>query len=123
LLPAAWWIGRKRNWPWLIAVAALLVPAAAHDQWWGGFSPAGRFLLPLIPICCLAARPLVERRVLRYCALALLVPQLIMTAYAWQHPRLLWRQGDGENRILAILLPPLGRAYRAIPSLRTTPDT
>lgn len=122
LLPAAWWLRRSELSPWLLPVAALIVPSAAHDQWWGGFSPAGRFLLPLVPVFCLFALPLVQRRVLGYAALALLVPQAIMTAYAWQHARLLWPQGDGENRVLAILLPPLGRAYRFIPSLRTAPE-
>ena len=121
LLPAAFWMRRSQAWPWLAPIVALVVPGAAH-QWWAGFSPAARFLVPLVPIFCLFAVDLVQRPVLRAAAIAVLVPQLIMTAYAWQHARLLWPQGDGENRVLAILLPPLGRAYRAIPSFRTAPD-
>jgi len=121
LLPAAWWMRRSWLWPWLIPIAALVIPSAAHDQWWGGFSPAGRFLVPLVPVFCLAAVPLAEHRLLRAAAVALLVPQLLMAAYAWQHPRMLWPQGDGENRVLAVLMPPLSAAYRAIPSFRTAP--
>jgi hypothetical protein len=121
LLPAAFWIRRRELWPWLLPVAALIVPGAAH-QWFAGFSPAARFLVPLAPIACLIGVELVRRPVLRAAAIALLVPQVIVTAYAWQHARLLWPQGDGENRVLAILLPPLGRVYRAIPSFRTAPD-
>jgi hypothetical protein len=121
LLPAALWVRRQESWPWIVAALALIVPGAGH-QWWAGFSPAGRFLVPLVPIGCLIALPIARSAVLRAAALVLLVPQAIMTAYAWQHPRLLWPQGDGENRVLAILLPPLGRAYRAIPSFRTAAD-
>jgi hypothetical protein len=121
LLPAAFWLRRRALWPWLLPIVALIVPGAAH-QWWAGFSPAARFLVPLAPICCLFAIELAERSSLRLAAFVLLLPQWIMTAYAWQHARLLWPQGDGENRVLAILLPPLGGAYRAIPSFRTAPD-
>jgi len=121
LLPAAFWIDRDRLWPWLFPIVALIVPGAAH-QWWAGFSPAGRFLVPLAPIACVVACGLVRTRVLKMAAGCLLVPQVITTAYAWQHARLLWPQGDGENRVLAILLPPLGRLYRAIPSFRTAAD-
>ena len=121
LLPAGFWLRRGDLWPWLLPIVALIVPGAAH-QWWAGFSPAARFLVPLAPIFCLFGIELAKRPRLRLAAFALLVPQWIMTAYAWQHARLLWPQGDGENRVLAILLPPLGRAYRAIPSFRTAPD-
>ncbi len=121
LLPAAFWLGRRRWWPWLVPILALAIPNAAHDQWWGGFSPAARFLVPLVPVFCLFAMEIPRRRPLLLVAIALLVPQLIMTAYAWQHPRMLWPQGDGENRILAVLLPPLSPIYRALPSFRTAP--
>jgi hypothetical protein len=121
LLPAAFWMCRDRLWPWLVPVVALIVPGAAH-QWWAGFSPAGRFLVPLAPIACVVGCELVRSRGLRTAAGLLLIPQAILTAYAWQHARLFWPQGDGENRVLAILLPPLGRAYRAIPSFRTAAD-
>lgn len=118
LLPAALWLRRQELWMWIVAAVALIVPGAAH-QWWAGFSPAGRFLVPLVPIACLIGYPIARIAILRVTALILLVPQGITTAYAWQHPRLLWPQGDGENRVLAILLPPLSRVYRAIPSFRT----
>lgn len=121
LLPAAFWIDRHRLWPWILPIVALIAPGAAH-QWWAGFSPAGRFLVPLAPIACVIACGVLQSRALRMTAGALLIPQAILTAYAWQHARLLWPQGDGENRVLAILLPPLGRLYRAIPSFRTAAD-
>ena len=121
LLPAGFWLRRRELWPWLLPIVALVVPGAAH-QWWAGFSPAARFLVPLAPIFCLFGLELATRSRLRIAALAFLLPQWILTAYGWQHARLLWPQGDGENRVLAILLPPLSGAYRAIPSFRTAPD-
>jgi hypothetical protein len=123
ILPAAFWIRRGDLWPWVIVILALVIPCAAHDQWWAGFSPAGRFLVPLVPIFCLCGVELARRRALQVAAGVLLLPQLLLTAYAWNHPRLLWPQGDGENRVLAALLPPLSAAYRAIPSLRTEPES
>jgi hypothetical protein len=44
--PAAWAVRFSRD-RWLIPVTALFAASAAHDQWWGGFAPAGRFLVPL----------------------------------------------------------------------------
>ena len=106
LVPAAWALSGKRDAAWLLPVIALLVPGAAHDQWWGGFAPAVRFLVPLAPIVCLVCAPgLVRSTRLRAIAIALLVPQLIIAAYGWQHPRLLWPEGHGVNRVLAVLAP------------------
>jgi hypothetical protein len=122
VLPAAWWFRRFELGPWILPAAALLVPSAAHDQWWGGFSPAGRFIVPLVPVFCLGAVSLLRERAARYAALVLLVPQLVIAAYGWQHPRMLWPRGDGENRVLAALLGPLGRPDHWIPSFRMEPD-
>src|SRR5688500_20144122 len=35
---------------WSSDVCSSDLPSAAHEQWWAGFSPAGRFLAPLVPI-------------------------------------------------------------------------
>ncbi|HTL43974.1 MAG TPA: hypothetical protein VL262_06510 [Vicinamibacterales bacterium] len=117
VLPAVWWVRGKEGLPWLAPVIALIVPGAAHDQWWGGFSPAARFLVPLAPVVCVVSVPaLVRRRWVRATAVGLLVPQLLIAAYGWQRPRLLWPVGDGHNRILERLAPWLN-AWT--PSLRT----
>ena len=106
LLPAAWALSGKPNAVWLTAVVALVMPGAAHDQWWGGFSPAARFLVPLAPIVCAVCTPaLVQSVRLRAVAIALLIPQLVVAGYGWQRPRLLWPEGNGVNRVLAVLAP------------------
>jgi len=121
LLPAAWWLRRSCVGLWLLPVAALMIPCAAH-QWWAGFSPAGRFIVPLIPIFCLVGAVLLKSKTTRYAAIALLIPQLAITAYAWQHPRMLWPQGDGTNRVLSRLLGAIGQTDQWLPSFRTAPD-
>jgi len=108
LLPAAWWLGERSLRIWAVPIAALVLPGAAHDLWWGGFSPAGRFLVPAAPIVCLiSATPLVRNVRLRAVAISLLLPQFAIAGYGWQRPRLLWPRGDADNRILAALAPPL----------------
>src|SRR5439155_24895705 len=54
LLPACWAIA----WPaarWAaLPVVALVIPMSAFVEWWGGFSPAGRYLVPIMPFCAIA---------------------------------------------------------------------
>jgi hypothetical protein len=114
--PAAFALDRERRL-WLLPIAALIIPAAAHDQWWAGFSPACRFLVPLMPIICLAVLDLLRYRSGRFAVLATLVPQIVIAAYGWQHPHDLWPRGDAHNRVLAALVD--GFADRWLPSFRT----
>jgi hypothetical protein len=118
LLPAAWALAGGRHVVWLLPVSALYLLSAAHLQWWGGFSPAARFLLPLIPIfACVLAAALEHQRFASAC-LILLVPQVFVSADGWQHTRSLWPQGDGHNRILGDLLNVIGIRETWVPSLR-----
>lgn len=122
LLPAAWWFTRRFTWPLLLPVLTIVMPSAAHEQWWGGFSPAGRFLMPLVP-CFAAVYAIAAGRLgLRPVLLPFVVVQLFVSAYSWQHPRLFWPQGDGHNRVLEAL-PVLGAPLsQVLPSLRTGDD-
>ena len=118
VLPAAWWIARPVSRALLVPSVLLVLPAAAHDQWWGGFSPAGRFLVPLIPFFALVIARSLRHRVFAVTWCALLVPQFLVSAYGWQHTRQLWPEGTGENPIL-LALPWIGpRISGLLPSLR-----
>jgi hypothetical protein len=119
ILPAAWMVAWQRQKIWLAPAVALFLMSAAHDQWWGGFSPAGRFLVPLAPIFALVGASAVQHRAFRRAGLALLVPQALIAAYGWQHPRALWPQGDGINRVLTALAGTVGSSEAILPSLRT----
>ncbi len=120
LLPAAWALGWRRTGDLLVPVVLLFLMSAAHDQWWGGFSPAARFLVPLAPVFALVAAVALEQRVFRRVSLALVVPQLLIAAYGWQHTRALWPQGDGHNRVVGGLLGLIGAGDGFLPSLRTS---
>jgi hypothetical protein len=121
LAPAAFTLDRTRL-IWLLPITALIVPAAAHDQWWAGFSPACRFLVPLVPILCLLGADLLRHRTARVAIMVALVPQILFAAYGWQHPHDLWPRGDGHNRVLAAFVG--GLADRWLPSFRVpTPST
>jgi hypothetical protein len=121
LVPLGWWLRRKELSLWLLPVVGLIVPAAAH-QWWAGFSPAARFIVPLVPICCLAGAGILHAPAARRIATVLLIPQVFIAAYGWQHPRLLWPRGDGVNRVLSAVSDGLGGAGGWLPSFRTDAD-
>jgi len=122
LVPVAWWLTRQTTWTLLLPVILLVGPSAAHDQWWGGFSPAARFLMPLTPCFVLVYAAAAHRAGLRATLVPLAALQAFVSGYGWQHPRALWPQGDGHNRVLEAL-PFLGpRLSQALPSLRTAAD-
>ncbi|MEO8257652.1 MAG: hypothetical protein ABI868_09945 [Acidobacteriota bacterium] len=121
LLPAAWAVAGRRYAVWLLPAAYLFCISAGHDQWWGGFSPAARFLMPLVPIAAMIGAVALRQPLFRQASLLLLVPQFFISADGWQHTRSLWPQGDGHNRVLSELLGWLGANERWLPSLRTSP--
>ena len=121
LLPAAWVVAGRRYTVWLLPAAYLFGISAGHDQWWGGFSPAGRFLMPLVPIFAVVGAAALRHQLFRYGSLLLIIPQIFISADGWQHTRSLWPQGDGHSRVLSDLLGVLGANEGWIPSLRTAP--
>ncbi len=121
LLPAAWAVAGRRYAIWLLPTAYLFCISAGHDQWWGGFSPAARFLMPLVPIFAVVGAVALRHQLFRVGSLMLLIPQIFISADGWQHTRSLWPQGDGHNRVLSDLLTGLGANESWIPSLRTAP--
>jgi hypothetical protein len=122
LLPLGWWLAWRCRLRWLLPVAAVFLPSAAHDQWWGGFSPAGRFLLPVVPVFALMVGGVVQHHGYRRAFVLLAVPQLLISAYVWQHPRSLWPLGDGTNRALSALLSWVQLPDRILPSIRAEHD-
>jgi len=117
----AWWHTRARTWPLLVPALLLYLPSAANEMWWGGFAPAARFLVPLVPLLAVPLASGLANRAFARAVLALCVPQLIISAIGWQRPRFLWPRGDGHNRVLETL-PGIGRALNdALPGFRVGP--
>ena len=109
LLPAAWMLAGRRAALFLLPVVALAAPMAGFVVWWGGFSPAARYLVPVLPFCAAAVAWSLERPLFRRVVLLGAVVQVPITAYAWQHPRSLWPVGTSNPLLDA--LGPIGRAY------------
>jgi hypothetical protein len=83
----------------LTIIAAYLVPVLLPQSnvhgWMGGWSPAARFLVPVVPVAAVAAYPWVARR--RALVMPLVLLQIAMDAFVWQFPKTLWNDGDGVS--------------------------
>ena len=71
LVPACWALGWRRYWPVLIPVVLLYLPMAAYINWHGGFSPAGRYIVPIMPLLVLPVAAALRHRVIRWVACSL----------------------------------------------------
>ena len=72
----------------------VLLPYTNIHGWSGQWCPAGRFLMPIIPF--LAIPVFVALRAWPRATAILVVLQIGLSAYWWQHPKLLWNDGDGR---------------------------
>jgi hypothetical protein len=90
---------RDVAWPRAIVVlfyvSLIVCPLTNVHGWTGGWNPPARFLTPIVPLLgvCVYAGLRVTPGVL---ILPLLVLQIALDAYAWQHPKILWNDGDGR---------------------------
>jgi hypothetical protein len=96
ILAASWAVARPRVRWLLVPVASLVLPMAGYVVWWAGFSPAARYLVPIVPFCAVALADSLRARVMRGVIGALAVIQVPIAVYAWGHPRTLWPAGEGN---------------------------
>jgi hypothetical protein len=75
-------------------VAPILWPVTNVHGWTGGWNPAGRFLVPIVPLLALTL-PAAFNATPRVLLVALVALQLAIDGYIWQHPKNLWNDGDG----------------------------
>jgi len=119
LVPACWGLAWRRSRGLLIPVVLLFLPMASFAVWGAGFSPAARYLVPLVPIFASPAASAFANRAIRIAAVPLLLFQGAIVAIVWNYPRALWPKEQGTNEALE-RLPVLGAAYeRILPSLLT----
>ena len=92
---------RDRVFATQIAVisAAYLIPVITPlfnpHGWRGGWSPAGRFLVPLVPLFGVLVFSAVARaRGAPVWVMAIVVVQIAIDAIVWQQPKLLWNDGE-----------------------------
>ena len=96
-----------------VYLALIICPLTNVHGWTGGWSPAARFLTPIAPLLGLFVFAGL-RTAPRLIAAAIVTLQIAISAYAWQHPKILWNDGDGR----AALCEPLGdRVCGYLPTL------
>jgi hypothetical protein len=76
-------------------IGTIVCPITNVHGWTGGWNPAGRFLTPTLPLAGLLVvsglRPLP-----RVAVIAAIALQIVINAYVWQRPKILWNDGDGR---------------------------
>jgi hypothetical protein len=119
LLPACWALSWKEYRAWVVPVATLFLPMATFSVWSAGFSPAARYLVPLVPLAVGPVTRALRFRVVQVAAIALAAFQALIVAVVWQNPRTLWPKEEGTNEALASI-PWIGRTYEhLLPSILT----
>jgi hypothetical protein len=90
----------RRALVWQLCVVAglyvltVILPITNVHGWTGGWSPAARFLVPVVPLLAIGVAAAI-RATPRVLLVPLIVLQIAIDAYAWQHPKNLWNDGDG----------------------------
>jgi hypothetical protein len=106
LAPAGWLLLRRRA-PRPAAETALLVgayllpvllPMTNVHGWQGGWSPAARFLVPVVPFLALGGPLLLANARGRLAAGAVAAVQLLLDGFYWRRPMLLWAQDSGASQ-------------------------
>lgn len=111
LAPAGFFLLRRRNRTLVLQIAGVMalyvgvmaLPFINPHGWRGGWSPAARFLVPVVPLLAypLFAWAVDARRSVLFAALAVL--QIAIDVVVWQSPKLLWNEGDGTSALLTHL--------------------
>jgi hypothetical protein len=76
----------------------VLLPVTNAHGWTGGWSPAARFWVPLVPLLALPVAA-AARAVPRPLLVALLALQVSVNGYFWQNPKSCWNDGDGTAAV------------------------
>jgi hypothetical protein len=104
LVPAGWIVLRRREprlagWVFGLGAAYLafvLCPLTNVHGWRGGFSPAARFLVPILPLLglCVAEAALASRIAFWWAAPFAALQGLVAVGF-WRRPMLSWAEGAG----------------------------
>jgi hypothetical protein len=76
-------------------VALIICPLTNVHGWTGGWNPSGRFLTPILPLLGIGVVAGL-RSTPGPPLLAIAGLQIVINVYAWQHPKILWNDGDGR---------------------------
>lgn len=99
----------------------ILLPLTNVHGWTGGWSPAARFWVPVVPLLTIGLAVGLNRAP-RPIAVGLVALQIAISVYFWQAPKNLWNDGDGfaaicerGGRSFCHYLPSFVQAADAVP--------
>jgi hypothetical protein len=79
-------------------VLTVIMPVTNVYDFTGGWSPAARFIVPVVPLLAIGVAAAI-RATPRMLLVPLIILQIAIDGYAWQHPKNLWNDGDGVAAI------------------------
>lgn len=95
----------------------ILLPYLNVHGWTGAWSPAPRFLVPLVPLfavlTAIAGTAMTGRRA--FFVTCLIALQIVINVLVWNEPKVLWETGDGMSEIVRVI-PSLGAFYATLPA-------
>jgi hypothetical protein len=98
--------------PVLLYTVPMMIPMLNPHGWSGGWTPAARFLVPVIPFLAVAGfNSLAGLKRLPFPIKGLVALQCGLTALFWQYPKLLWNDGDGSSALLQFIAPALSKLF------------
>ncbi len=119
IVPACFALTWRETRLLLVPIVLAAAPMTIYADWTAGFSPAARFLVPLIPFLAIPLARAASHRTVRIVALTLLAFQALIAIVIWQHPRALWPKNIATNSALE-RIPVIGPAYEGLlPSIAT----
>jgi hypothetical protein len=86
---------------WAVIAAYMipvLLPYTNVHGWTGGWAPAARYWVPIVPLLAVALA-FAFTKVPRPVVVAAVAVQVVISGYFWQNPKNLWNDGDGTAAV------------------------
>jgi hypothetical protein len=81
-------------------LASIVLPTVNTAGWTGGWSPPARFLVPVVPVVAIGIVAGL-RALPKSVVTIVIVIQIGIDGYFWQHPKYLWNNGTGVAAVCA----------------------
>jgi hypothetical protein len=99
-------------------VAVMTIPLLNAHGWRGGWTPAARFLVPVVPLLAILVFAAVAHLPrLPHIVMVIAGVQICLDAIFWMYPKLLWNDGVGTSALLRFLDGGTGWISAYVPSI------
>ena len=101
----------------LAGIGSIVIPALNPYGFVGGWSPAPRFIVPIVPLLAVAAAGMARNLGAgqRTFVGALVALQVILSAVVWNDPKILWEDGNGLSALTQVF-PQLTSQFARLPT-------